>query len=377
MLLSYADLTQFDGASTSPNALQFYLVDEEGVVGNATTNIPASPKQKVAIKSGTVTEGAVTSLASTLNHAFKVKNKSLSLASSLTMNFKIMPEILAEYGYTDAKVVVVFGGEEVTLTEVKVEDFGEGNENNRDYFEFKGIAPQGMVDKMTITLKATYGEEEVEAYSFEYSVKDYCMELLAKNVSDELNTLVVDTLNYGTAAQEFTNYNLENLANADLTDAQKAMGTQELRTLTSVKDKAFDTIADPTATIGAGVSLQNSIMLRFKVTLNSPITETIKLKLINQTNSGVAEITYDMFEATETENVYYVYVDGLNADQVSNVILATVYDGENAISNTYRYSIESYAASYYNSTAYPKVAKLVTAIIKYSDAAIAYANPAA
>ena len=371
VLVTYADLTQFDGASTSPNALQFYLVDEEGVVGNATANIPASPKQKVAIKSGTVTEGAVTSLASTLNHAFKVKNKSLSLASSLTMNFKIMPEILAEYGYTDAKVVVVFGGEEVTLTEVKVEDFGEGNENNRDYFEFKGIAPQGMVDKMTITLKAMYGEEAVEAYSFEYSVKEYCMELLAKNVSDELNTLVVDLLNYGAATQVYGSYKTDALVNADLTETQQGFATGTLRTLTSIKNKEYATATDATVTIAPGLSLDNAITLRYKVTLTDGV-DTANLKLVvNNIDKGLGEeITFSEFELI-SGNTYYAYFTGITPDQVSDQITAVVMDGENAISNTYLYSVESYAYKFTDAS-YGVVADLVSALIKYSDAAKAY-----
>ena len=376
--IPYANMIKLDAASTSPNEIKLYLVDEKGIVGKATEKIPASPKQKVVIKIGTAQEGAITTLPSTLNHAFKVVNKSLTLESSLTANYKIMPAIIADYGYTNVKVVVSFGGVETVLTEVKEERFdGDDAVNNRDYFEFKGIAPQGIGDVMTVTLTATYEEEEVEAYSFEYSVKEYCMNMLAKNMSNKLNTLIVDLLNYGAAAQTYGSYKPEALVNADLTEEQLAFGTQELRPLTSVKDKAFETINNPTATIGAGLSLQNSIMLRFKVTLNGPITETIKLQLTNITRSGSDEVAYGKFEQTAEENVYYVYVDGLNADQASDVITATVYDGDVAISNTYRYSIESYAESYYDSTTYPKVAELVKAIIKYSDAAKAYANPAA
>ncbi len=364
----YDYLTAFDEYTENDNGFVFFDVDENGTFGEKIENITPYPSHNIYVKVGDKSSAIIE-----LDHVFKLKNKSLSLASSLTMNLKVLPSVIDVHNYTDVKMVVTFGGEEYVLNTYEFEDFGEGNENNRYYFEFKGIAPQGMVDKMTITLKANYNEKEVVAETVEYSVKEYCMNLLDKNISDELNTLLVDLLNYGTAAQIYGRYNVENLANADLSEEQVSYGTQSLRELVSIKDKAYETIEDATATIVPGLSLGNAITIRYKITLDSGVdTSNLKLVITNVTKGLGEEVEFADFEFI-SGNSYYVYFSGLNADQVSDHVTAVVYSGDVAISNTYLYSVESYAQKYTDSV-YGLVADLVSGLVKYSDSAIEYAK---
>ncbi len=51
----------------------------------------------------------------------------------------------------------------------------------------------------------------------------------------------------------------------------------------------------------------------------------------------------------------------------------TIYDGDTAVSNTARYSIESYVYEAQNSTD-ENLSSLVTYMIKYGKSAYAYAN---
>ena len=58
----------------------------------------------------------------------------------------------------------------------------------------------------------------------EYSPKKYAMNMLGKSTtSDKQKALCVAMLNYGAAAQSYFGYNTDNLMNAELTDAQRAL----------------------------------------------------------------------------------------------------------------------------------------------------------
>ena len=61
---------------------------------------------------------------------------------------------------------------------------------------------------------------------------------------------------------------------------------------------------------------------------------------------------------------YYVFVKGISLAQMRKVVNLTIYNGENAVSNTLTYSIESYV--YKNQNA------LTKAMIKLGDAIVAY-----
>ena len=59
---------------------------------------------------------------------------------------------------------------------------------------------------------------------YNYSPKKYAMNTLAReSASESMKALCVAMLNYGSAAQEYFNYNSDALMNADLTDTQKSM----------------------------------------------------------------------------------------------------------------------------------------------------------
>ena len=57
---------------------------------------------------------------------------------------------------------------------------------------------------------------------------------------------------------------------------------------------------------------------------------------------------------------------------MSQNVFVTAYRNGEAVSNTIRYSIESYAAKNITDTTYPYLAELVDAMMKYGDAAKAY-----
>ncbi len=229
-----------------------------------------------------------------------------------------------------------------------------------------------MNDTIKATLYATYDGVTYVSETKEYSVAEYCYNMLDKYYTDEyaeLRTLLVDLLNYGSASQQYTNYKTDALVNANLTEQQKSWGTTTDRTLNTVQNLEYETIDNPTVQWkSGGLNLQKSVTMRFKISADNIENLTVKVK--NDTGEEIT-IVSDTFEATD--GGYYVYFKGLNVGQMSESVYLTVYDGETAVSNTIRYSIESYAYAKQNSTD-TNLSALIKAMMKYGDSAYAYVN---
>ena len=96
-------------------------------------------------------------------------------------------------------------------------------------------------------------------------------------------------------------------------------------------------------------------------------------------NSGVimaALALTDEYPANARQNdgeLYYVNVDWLNAGEMRKTIYATVMKGDKKVSNTCRYSIESYVVSM-RTDGSTKLDKLLDAMMRYGDSAAAYAK---
>lgn len=292
------------------------------------------------------------------------KGASLSLHHNLAINYKVDRALFDEVGYTQPYVVFEVGEVKTTVTEYTID-------NERYVFKFKNIAPNQMNEVIYATLYATYNGVEYASETREYSVAEYCYSTLDTYATDEyaeLRTLLVDLLHYGAQSQLYTGYNTANLVNANLTDEQLLWGTNEEQTLTNALNTAYEIVENPTAKWkGAGLTLTDSVSMRFKFTTNSIDGLSVKIK----SATGEWNITSDKF--VEEDGAYYVYFNGLNAGQMSEKVYLTIYDGDIAVSNTVCYSIESYAYEKQNSSiAY--LSDLVIAMMRYGNSAHAYIN---
>lgn len=226
-----------------------------------------------------------------------------------------------------------------------------------------------MGDTIYATLYATYNGVEHKSQTIPYSVTDYCYNMLERCSGDEyaeFRTVLVDLLNYGAAAQTYTG-DTDELVNADLTEAQRAWGTSAVRELSSVKDPAYATVAEPKVEwAGVGLVLKDAVTMYVSVTAQS--VEGLTLKITNGTDLAW-EITSDEF-VSENDR-YYAYFNGLNAGQMSETVYLTFYEGETAVSNTACYSIESYAYDHQDDG--DDLAALVKAMMCYGDSARVYA----
>ena len=117
--------------------------------------------------------------------------------------------------------------------------------------------------------------------------------------------------------------------------------------------------------------LEDSVTIRLKLKTDSVEDLTVKI------TDGVSNWTVEATDLVEYEDgKYYVYFNGLHAGKMRDKVYFTAYRGDTAVSNTLQYSIASYAYTNRNAdtVAYPYLAELVKAMMKYGDSAYNYTN---
>lgn len=292
------------------------------------------------------------------------KGASLLLHDNLTINYKVDKTAFDQAGYTNPYAVFEFRGTTITVDTYTVVD-------DRYVFKFENISPHFMGETVISTL---YGEFDGKVYagkSIEYGVSVYAYKMLDKYSGEdysELRTLLVDMLTYGAKSQLYMNYATDALCDSALTVTQLSWGTKTNPELNTVFDVAYEKIDNPTVEWkAAGLNLNNSISLRFKLSADSIEGLTVKV----QCNSQSWIIPSERFE--ETSGGYYLYFDQLNATQMKDSLYLTVYKNGVAVSDTLCYSVESYAYKKQNSEI-PYLSDLVNTMINYGNSAYNYVN---
>ena len=289
---------------------------------------------------------------------------SLSLESSITMNFKVLKDSVSSFD--DFYVTVKFGEKEEKITEYK-------QNGNYYVFSYKGINPQLMNDEITAVLHAKNGNKEYTSPQKVMSVKEYAYTMLDRYSTEEhskLRTLLVDLLNYGAMAQKYVGYKTDHLVNSDLTDTQKSWASKNTEDFKNIRDFNFKTISNPSVQWNScGLVLNNSIMIRAKFSAKDIENKTVEFAFRN------TKFIYDKNDFVNNgDGTYYVYCNELFAHELSNEILITVYENGIPCSNTMRFSVESYASTVQQSSEYKGTAldDLTQAMMRYGQSAVAY-----
>ena len=235
-------------------------------------------------------------------------------------------------------------------------------------FTYPNIAPQQMGDGVTGTMYVMKGDKLIQGKTQTYSVQLYCEGALKnKTENSKLNTLLVDLLNYGTAAQEYAGYRTYAPINANVTDLQKTWATAGRdfvslyggsgdATMTDIKFKKVALVLSETVAIRYGFTAPDGV---------SGITLKVEDEKGNSWTFGESSFVQDETDPT----LYYVTFRKFEANRMSDGVLATLWkDGKH--SKTLNYSIESYVTGVKktDTTLY----NLVTSMMKYGDAAKKY-----
>lgn len=342
---------------------------------------------------GTCECGDVKREAATNTSLLRCNSYALVLDSSLTVNFKMTKKNVASFSNVVVKANTAFKGE-IEYTEPDKED--------ATYNQYLvGVWPQNVKDDIDVvaysTMKASDGTVvEVWGPKYTRSVKIYTDSILgsatytganatAKNKA--LATICVNILNYATAAQVYSKTNVNELANAGLTDAQKALATPDITSFETVKNYAAVPIDNPSARFaGAALSLEDAVVPKMTIALRNDVNINdviVKATVAGQTfeyNPVDDAAQFKVYKTNVsgaplgTENRYYFYFPDVFANQMKETIQFAVYDKSGKqISAVCTYSVESYVQQAYGlSSSSASFKNLLMSIMKYGVSAKAY-----
>ena len=293
----------------------------------------------------------------------KVYGNSILLGKNFAVNYYVQKSLFESGEYSDPYMTFELNGRETTVKEI--------NEEGDYYvFTFTNLAPNQLNERIYATLHATAADGS--AYTSDttfYSVAQYAYNQLANDdASDSLRTLLVDMLNYGTEAQLYKG-ETGNLANSMLTEEQKALASADDVELGDDYKMTEGEVAVPAVIMKSGaLVLDDSVVIRVYFAASDITNLTIKV-----TGAG-KEWTLDASRIQKKENdeSYYVDFGHLNPAQMREAISFTAYIGENQVSETVQYSIESYAYSKIVKNPDETLIDLLKSMIRYGDAASAY-----
>ena len=124
---------------------------------------------------------------------------------------------------------------------------------------------------------------------------------------------------------------------------------------------------------GAGLMLTDRVEIRLSIAADDITNLRVKAELANGTSWFIPATEFKPDEAKPGR--YNVDFNGLNSGQMSEPVYFTVYKGGTVVSNTVRYSVESYAYAQANKAAPDtSLLALLKVMMKYGDAAYNYVN---
>ena len=239
-------------------------------------------------------------------------------------------------------------------------------------FDYTGISPQALGDDVSITF---YGVKDGVTYNgnaYKYSATDYIKSTLNKPTSSaKLKTLLVDLVYYGEACQVYQNYKTDNLLTDILTDEQKALRSTADLNLTNIKNASYETCENRLVKFGTALRLNNSVEIAIPLNMTNVTLDDLSFKV--KIGSRTLTYTYaenpDNFEKGK-DGYWYFYFDGVYANQMSEEVFITAYKGDEQVSYTLKYSVESYAATVTDA----KLKAVTDAMMRYGNSAKAYAG---
>ena len=296
------------------------------------------------------------------------RGNALSLESSITLATYITKDVVDYYDEVYAEFTRNGKTEKVYPSDKTL------TSNSIVYciFDYTGISPQALGDDVSITF---YGVKDGVTYNgnaYKYSATDYIKSTLNKPTSSaKLKTLLVDLVYYGEACQVYQNYKTDNLLTDILTDEQKALRSTADMNLTNIKNASYETCENRLVKFGTALRLNNSVEIAIPLNMTNVTLDDLSFKV--KIGSRTLTYTYaenpDNFEKGK-DGYWYFYFDGVYANQMSDEVFITAYKGDEQVSYTLKYSVESYAATVTDT----KLKTVTDAMMRYGNSAKAYAG---
>ena len=233
--------------------------------------------------------------------------------------------------------------------DVFVKDARVDTVGGKTYYIFKC---QVAAKEMTSQITAQLIDGDYSSDVFPYSVKEYADYLLEHTDENEdyakAAPLVKAMLNYGANSQLYFDKNTGTLANAGLTNEEKALGDVEI----TIADPVIENLPEGTSFIGATLSLKSETTLSLYFTNSDDLTFSCG----------------DYTVETATKDGYQIArIRGIKAADIGNIITLNVSGG------TVSYSPLNYCKNVLaNDTQNENLQNAVKALVLYWQAAAAY-----
>lgn len=298
------------------------------------------------------------------------RGNNITLESSIVLTTYVATATI-DY-YDEAYVVYERNGQQFVVDLDKSKTYNAGSTVFYQ-FDYPGITPQALGDVITSTV---YGVKDGVLYwgtSYDYSITSYVTKQLNTSQNAKFKTLLVDLMYYGASCQIHANYKTDEMLTDILKEEQKALHSSYEQSLTNIKNLSYDTsgCTNRLVQFGTSVRLSNSVDIACALRLTDVTVDDIKI--VAQVGSRTIEYT----KANDPDNFeylngyWYFYCDAVYANQMSLPVYITAYRGDEKISYTMLYSIESYAATYSKGGTMQAVLR---DMIYYGKAAEAYGN---
>lgn len=282
-----------------------------------------------------------------------VYGTSLTLGGKIGVNLYVA--ISEEIINDDSAKIVMSVPNSGSTTEVIVpaSEF-EFNEANNTYKFTCEVAAKEMTAAVSIAVKT----DTTELVLGSYAVKDYCMSVLGGSfASEQLREVARTMLNYGAAAQVYFDYNIDNLANKDMSEEDKVVTVYDHSDYEVVKEGEAGIIEF----VGASLVLESDTYIKFyfkvdETQLPEGVTPAITI-------NGLRGATLE-----KNGNLWFIAMPSLAAHEYSTEFVLELGNGY-----TVTYSANSYIYAAQNSTK-AELVNLANALGAYSNATGIYGS---
>jgi len=287
--------------------------------------------------------------------------KTLILDSTISVQYAVLKSSLTSLGFGDDVQIVAevhrHNNNQETLETYRLDPI------NTDYYgfllyELPNIYAYQMNDETTIYLEGVKDGKTWRTAAEDYNPMTYCynkaMATPAKASDNYLRTVCTDMIAYAAAAQTNFGYNTGNLPTDDARWASiEQYGTSTDRELT--QERQFITNAGQIAAFTRNmISLEGRIVITYALLPDTGADLTGAKCVFSYADYKGDQKTVEVsFNEWTTYSPYYlIELRTLNAGELNSYISATVMDasGQTVLSNTVKYSVESYAKSRISNT---------------------------
>lgn len=297
---------------------------------------------------------------------------SLNLESDISLNYLIPVSQLSYYNsfYLSCSIPQYSGNTLTGSRTIKLSPVLKG-----EYYSFTldGLMAIQMGDRISATLYMEGNGIQYRSNTDNYSISDYAYSLLNKSSSTtELKSLCATLLVYGSSAQTYKGYRTDALCDYLMTETHGEY-VRDIDTVTFGKNdfQLSDHSSPSVLWAGKGLNLDSRIQILFVINpanyAGSVSELSLRISYMDIYGNEKNTVLTDPKLYSEEKGYYAFSYSGLLASELRQVITATVYSGEEQVSKSLQYSIDTYGTGKNGA-----LLTLCKAMMAYSDCAKDY-----